>query len=97
MKTDKQLYFALGLAQKAGQAASGELAFTEALTKGRGKYVIMATDVSPRTEERITGLCRRYKVPFAKRLCMAELGQALGRAPRAAVVIMDENMMKLLV
>ena len=31
MKTDEQLYFALGLAQKAGKTASGDMAVSEAL------------------------------------------------------------------
>jgi ribosomal protein L7Ae-like RNA K-turn-binding protein len=97
MKTDEQLYFALGLAQKAGKLASGDLSLTEALKEGRGKYVVIAGDVSSRTEEKITALCQAQQVPFTKRLDMASLGRAIGRAPRAAVVILDENFMKLMV
>ena len=40
MKTDEQLYFALGLAQKAGKTASGDMAVSEALKKGMGCYAV---------------------------------------------------------
>ena len=64
MKTDEQLYFALGLAQ---------------------------------TVEKVVALCKETHVPFTKRLTAARLGQALGKAPRAAVVLLDKNFMKMMI
>lgn len=52
MKTDEQLYFALGLAQKAGKTASGDMAVSEALKKGMGCYAVLAEDAAPRTVEK---------------------------------------------
>lgn len=45
MKTDEQLYFALGLAQKAGKTASGDMAVSEALKR---EWVAMLS--LPRTQ-----------------------------------------------
>ncbi len=46
MKTDEQLYFALGLAQKAGKTTSGDMAVSEALKKGMGCYAVLAEDAA---------------------------------------------------
>ena len=95
MKTDEQLYFALGLAQKAGKTASGDMAVSEALKKGC--YAVLAEDAAPRTVEKVVALCKETHVPFTKRLTAARLGQALGKAPRAAVVLLDKNFMKMMI
>ena len=97
MKTDEQLYFALGLAQKAGKTASGDMAVSEALKKGMGCYAVLAEDAAPRTVEKVVALCKETHVPFTKRLTAARLGQALGKAPRAAVVLLDKNFMKMMI
>ena len=97
MKTDEQLYFALGLAQKAGKTASGDMAVSEALKKGMGCYAVLAEDAAPRTVEKVVALCKETHVPFTKRLTAARIGQALGKAPRAAVVLLDKNFMKMMI
>lgn len=71
MKTDEQLYFALGLAQKAGKTASGDMAVSEALKKGMGCYAVLAEDAAPRTVEKVVALCKETHVPFTKRLTAA--------------------------
>ncbi len=96
MKSERELYFALGLAQKAGKLASGDQGVEDALKKGQGCLVLMAPDVSDRTRERLEGLCRRYGVPLRPGLPMAEMGQAVGRAPRAAVVVLDHHFLQLM-
>ena len=53
MKTDEQLCFALGLAQKAGKLASGDQGIWDTLKKkGRARYVLIAADASQRTTEK---------------------------------------------
>ena len=96
MKTDEQLYFALGLAQKAGKTASGDMAVSEALKKGMGCYAVLAEDAAPRTVES-GGSLQRDPCSFYQRLTAARLGQALGKAPRAAVVLLDKNFMKMMI
>jgi ribosomal protein L7Ae-like RNA K-turn-binding protein len=97
MKNDKQLYFALGLAQKAGKLASGDQGVEDALKKGQACLVLMASDVSDRTRDRLESLCRHYKVPVRQALTMADIGLAIGRSPRAAVVILDHHFLQLMV
>lgn len=62
--------------------------------KGMGCYAVLAEDAAPRTVEKVVALCKETHVPFTKRLTAARLGQALGKAPRAAVVLLDKNFMK---
>ena len=97
MKTDEQLYFALGLAQKAGKTASGDMAVSEALKKGMGCYAVLAEDAAPRTVEKSGGSLQRDPCSFYQTSYSRKVGQALGKAPRAAVVLLDKNFMKMMI
>ncbi|HEY8346323.1 MAG TPA: ribosomal L7Ae/L30e/S12e/Gadd45 family protein [Symbiobacteriaceae bacterium] len=77
----------LGLAQKAGQAASGEVAVEEALRKRRAYLLIVAEDASQRTRERLVELAAAASVPCYVVGTREELGRALGKGHRAAVAI----------
>ena len=96
MKTDEQICFALGLAQKAGKLASGDQGIWDMLKKQRARYVLIAADASLRTREKLVNWCRSHNVPYDFRLDRATMGAAIGRAPRAAVVILDDHFLKLL-
>ena len=96
MKTDEQLCFALSLAQKAGQLASGDQGVWDTLKKGRARYVLIAADASPRSVEKIQYWCESRKIPYGKILDRARLGAAIGKAPREAVVLMDDNFRKMM-
>ena len=96
MKTDEELCFALGLAQRAGKLASGDQGVWDTLKKGRARYVLIAADASPRTVEKIQRWCDAGKIPYGKILDRARLGAAIGKAPRAAVVLMDDNFRKMM-
>ena len=75
MKTDEQLCFALGLAQKAGKLASGDQGIWDTLKKkGRARYVLIAADASQRTTEKIVHWCDANQVPYGKRLDRVRLG-----------------------
>ncbi len=97
MKTDEQLCFALGLAQKAGKLASGDQGIWDTLKKkGRARYVLIAADASQRTTEKIVHWCDANQVPYGKRLDRVRLGAAIGKAPRAAVAVLDDNFRKMM-
>lgn len=96
MKTDEELCFALGLAQRAGKVASGDQGIWNTLKKGRARYVLIAADASQRTVEKIQRWCDANQVPYGKRLDRARMGAALGKAPRAAVILLDDNFRKMM-
>ena len=48
----------------------------------------------PGRSKKVVALCKETHVPFTKRLTAGKVGQALGKAPRAAVVLLDKNFMK---
>ena len=80
MKTDEQLYFALGLAQKAGKTASGDMAVSEALKKGMGCYAVLAEDAAPRTVEKSGGSLQRDPCSFLPNVLQPQgLAKPLGR------------------
>jgi ribosomal protein L7Ae-like RNA K-turn-binding protein len=84
----------LGLCQRAGKAASGDLAAVQALKKGKGNLLILADDVSDRTREKFLGLATRFGVPCYCVGTRDELGDALGKAHRACVVIQSRDFTK---
>lgn len=88
--------FALGLAQKAGKAMSGDVAVRGALKSGKTELLIIAADASEATKKELYFLAQEAKVDVIEILTRAELGYAMGKAPRAAVAIMDVNFAKML-
>lgn len=97
MKTDNELCFALSLAQKAGKLASGDQGVWDTLKKkGRARYVLIAADASPRTVEKIRYWCDTEKIPYGMALDRIRLGSAIGKAPRAAVVLLDDGFRKMM-
>ena len=68
--------FALGLAQKAGKLASGDYAVRSALKNGKAKLLLMA---------------EMSDTPVVECLTRDELGWAIGKAKRTAVVVLDNS------
>ena len=56
MKNDQSLLFALGIAQKAGKAVSGDFAVQDALRKGKVKLLLIAKDASENSRKRLINL-----------------------------------------
>ena len=88
--------FALGMAQKAGKAASGDFAVRGALQSGKAKLLIVAQDAAEATKKELYFLAEQAGVPVLELLTRDELGYAIGKAKRAAVVITDSNFAKML-
>lgn len=81
----------LGLCQRAGQIASGDLAAEQALKKRKGLLLLLATDVSARTKEKYLHLARSANVPTYEVGTLDELGSAIGKSRRAALVIQSRD------
>ena len=96
MENNKHVFFALGLGQKAGKVLSGDFAVTEALKKRKVRLLLVATDAKERTKEKLVYLCSENNVRMMEMATKQELGQALGKADRNAVAIVDENFVKMI-
>lgn len=83
--------FALGMAQKAGKLASGDYAVRSALKSGKGKLLIVAADAAENAKKDMYFLAELTKITVVECLSRDELGQAIGKAKRTAVVVLDNN------
>ena len=88
--------FALGLAQKAGKVASGDFAVRSALKSGKAKLLIVAADAAPNSKKDMDYLAEVAGVEVIELLTRDELGFAIGKAKRTALVITDNNFAKML-
>lgn len=88
--------FALGLAQKAGKVASGDFAVRSALKSGKAKLLVVAEDAAPNSKKDMYYLAEVAGVEVIELLTRDELGYAIGKAKRTALVITDNNFAKML-
>ena len=88
--------FALGLAQKAGKVASGDFAVRSALKSGKAKLLVVAEDAAPNSKKDMYYLAEVAGVEVVELLTRDELGYAIGKAKRTALVITDTNFAKMI-
>lgn len=86
---EKEAAGALGLAQKAGKLASGDLGVKESLNGRSAKLLLIACDAAPKTEKELKFLAEKASIPVMKCMDRAALGACIGKAPRAAVAVLD--------
>jgi len=79
----------LGLAQKAGKIASGEVAVEYAVRSGKARLVLVAADASDNTKKSYRDLSAYYGVACYEGLSKDEFGHATGKPPRAAIAVTD--------
>ena len=82
----------LGIARKAGKLTLGFTATAQAAKGGKLSLVLLATDISPHTKEKMERLCRAYHIGLH---CIADqeaMGRALGKEPLAVVGILTPEM-----
>ena len=89
--SEKEIAGALGLAQKAGKISSGDLGVKDALSGGKAKLLIIAADASPNTVKELRYLAGKASVPVITCMQRSELGLCIGKAPRAAVAVLDKG------
>ncbi len=89
--SEQKLISLLGLAQKAGKIASGEVAVEKAVQSGKAKLLVIAIDSSENTRKGYRDMALYYKVPLYERLTKEQLGNCIGKAHRAALAILDEG------
>lgn len=90
----QKLMSLLGLAQKAGKIVSGDFAVQGAIKSGKAKLLIIATDASESTKKEYQYQASSRNITIYCVLSKEQLGGAIGKALRAAVVITDEGFIK---
>lgn len=88
--------FALGMAQKAGKAASGDFAVRTALKSGKVQLLVLAADAAENSKKEMYYLAQMANVPVLELLTRAELGHVIGKPPRMAVAVTDANFARML-
>lgn len=94
MMMNQRLISLLGLAQKAGKIASGELAVEKSIKSGKSYLLIVATDSSENTKKAYKDITAYYGVPIFECLSKEQLGTCIGKMHRAALSVMDEGFAK---
>ncbi|MCI8863988.1 MAG: 50S ribosomal protein L7ae [Lachnospiraceae bacterium] len=95
---DRQKVLGLvGLAMKAGKAASGEFMAEKAVKSGKARLVVVSVEASDNTKKMFTNMCTYYKVPICYFGGKGELGHAMGKEERASLAIVDEGFAKAIV
>lgn len=97
MQNSKKIFNLLGLATKAGKAASGEFMTEKSVKDAKAFLVIVSEEASANTKKLFLNMCTYYKVPiyfFGKK---EDLGHAMGKEQRASVAIVDSGFSKALI
>jgi ribosomal protein L7Ae-like RNA K-turn-binding protein len=90
----QSLHLMLGLCQRAGKIAAGDFAAEQSLKRHKGNLLLVAADASERTQEKFLNLAKTTGVTAYLVGTRDELGSALGKAHRAAVVIQSRDFAK---
>lgn len=89
MMNEQKITSLLGLAQKAGKIASGELAVEKAVKSRHAKFLIIATDCSEATKKNYRDMATYYNVELFEHFTKEELGTCIGKVYRAALAVID--------
>ena len=84
----------LGFAQSAGKLSSGTLAATISIDKNKAKLVIIATDISENSIDKIREKCKFKKIPMIRFGTKDTLGHYIGKELRAVISVNDQNFAK---
>jgi len=81
----------LGLMQRARQLITGEELVIKAIQNKKAHLVIIAADASDNTMKKVTDKCSFYSIPFVVLEDRFIIGQAIGKAERVTVAILDKG------
>jgi len=86
----------LGFAQKSGHLAAGDGAVMETVKAGKARLVIMAEDVAANSREHLVKVLERKNIPFYVWQDKIHLGVFVGKSPRGALAVLDQNFANIL-
>lgn len=82
----------LGMARRAGQLVSGTETVSAAIRRGQVALIVAATDLSPKTKERLTRLAQAHRVRLLFGASRAELSAATGQASRGVFGLTQKDL-----
>lgn len=94
----KKLLGAVGLAARARKLISGSEMCVETMRVGKGKLLIIASDVSENTRSKLVKTALFHKIPYMLAdIDKAQLSNAAGKlSDSAAIILMDEGFVKII-
>lgn len=84
----------LGLAARARKLVTGEELVIKEVRRGTVKLVLLSTDASEQTKKKVLDKCGHYTVPVRIASDRQTLGQAIGKAERVVIGVMDDGFAK---
>ena len=97
MENKQKILNMIGLAQKAGNVASGEFSTEKAVKEGLACLVIVAEDASDNTKKKFRNMCEYYHVAMRVFSDKVSLGNACGKEFRASLAVTDQGLAKAVV
>ena len=88
---ENRIYQMLALCQKARGLVAGEFACKKAVLEKEAKIVIVATDASNNTKKLFGDKTSYRQIPCVQWGTKEQLGNRLGKEPRAVIAIVDTN------
>ena len=88
---ENRIYQMLSLCQKAGKLVTGEFAAKQAVLDKSAHLVIVATDASDNTKKLFKDKSSYRGIPQLEWGTKEELGDRVGKNPRAVIAIVDES------
>lgn len=88
----QRIYQLIALCLKARLLVAGEFASKQSVLDKKAYLVIVATDASDNTKKLFNDKCSYRQIPQVVWGTKLELGQILGKEPRAVVAILDQKL-----
>jgi ribosomal protein L7Ae-like RNA K-turn-binding protein len=86
---DKRIANYVGLAQRAGKIAAGDVPALSAVKNGKAKMLLIADDAANQVKEVLSGACRDKKIKLYYWQHKAALGYMVGKSARGALAVLD--------
>jgi ribosomal protein L7Ae-like RNA K-turn-binding protein len=84
----------LGLALRAGKCTLGEESIVRDIQRQKAKLVLIANDTGKQTKKKLTDKCSFYEIPCYEVDDRETLSQAIGKAGRVAIAVLDQGFAK---
>lgn len=84
-----KFYSMLGIGKKAGYIVLGETGCIQSIKRGKSKLVILASNASDNTKDRIIPLCKKHNVEYYIFGEKEQLGYAVGKSLSSIISITD--------
>ena len=83
---------AVGLASRAGKCAFGTEICVDMMRAGKGKLLLVASDISDNSHKKLVKTATYHKTPYMlTELCMSEISHAAGKKSNSAAILLTDS------